>query len=110
MLQVVEKNKYRIEINVREYFEVFLNFEMSCIQITYFCKTYNFSYLKTYMDGSEQFIPKNFMYIQNFMSSTLKEYLKNNIISNAVFKAFKKFEVDFCNQYLSLYQYQTYNN
>ena len=108
MLQAIEKNKYRIEINVREYFEVFLNFELSCIQITYFCKTYNFSYQKSYIDCSEQFEPKNFMFIQNFMSSTIKDYLKNNIISNAVFKAFKKFEVEFSNQYLSLYQYHTF--
>ena len=109
MLQVIEKNKYRIEINVREYFEVSIEFDNHCIKIDYFCKTYQFNYHREYYDTEQNLQPKNFLFIQNFMSTTIRDYLKNNIISNAVYKAFKKFEIEFSNQYLSLYQYQTFN-
>lgn len=88
--------KYNIDVNVRESFEVVVNFDAGDLKIIYRCSTYSFEYVEMYILGhytnEKRVVDENdYLELKNAYRKIFDYYLQNNCISYAAFRAWQKF-------------------
>lgn len=88
--------KYNIEVNVRESFEIVVNFDSGELEIFYRCSTYSFEYrenfiLNTYTHLNRQVNENDYRELKVAYKRIFDYYLQNNCISYATYRAWQKF-------------------
>lgn len=91
--------KYNIDVNVRESFEIDVNFDSGELKIIYCCSTYSFEYTQTYIlnDYTDERIKvneNNYLELKIAYRRIFDHYLENNCISYATYRAWQKFQRD----------------
>lgn len=91
--------KYNIDVNVRESFEIVVNFDAGDLKIIYRCSTYSFEYPQTYIlnhytNQNREVNENDYLELKIAYKTIFDHYLQNNCISYSTYRAWQKFQRD----------------
>lgn len=113
MLNKIENNTYSFSVSSRESFSYQLDFESQQVIFVYTCNTDNFTYEEKhdFLEFNSNVLridPGDYYQLVDLIDDSITSYLRNNIISGSVRRAWNKFKDELLSIYNALVMSQNY--